>query len=189
MKRTILFAAILSITFGLGVIAEEARVVSVDGLVQYRDTPGNQWSNLIGGSVIPVGAEISTGIGAAVVLDLDGSTLRVGSLSRVRVAELTRTAGETRNTVEMRYGRVQASVRRSSGRGTDFRVYTPISTAAVRGTEFVYDGQSLAVLHGDVAFINTAGQHHSVREGQVSRTYMSDPIESVEATILEDRYF
>lgn len=189
MKRTVLVAILLSTLIGFTAAAEEARVISARGLAQYRVAPGEDWADLVNGAIVPVGSDVSTGIGAAVVLDVNGSILQIASLSRVRVALVEQAATEDRGFVEMRYGRVSADVRRSSGRGTDFRVYTPISTAAVRGTEFVYDGQSLEVLHGDVAFINTAGQHHSVREGQLSRTYMSDPIQSVEATILEERYF
>lgn len=189
MKRTIVSVLILFVVLGAGATADEARVVSVRGLAQYRTAGGDKWTDLAQGVDVPVGAEISTGIGAAVVLDLRGSSVQVGALSRIRVAELAQSATAQRSVVDLRYGRVQAEVRRSVGRGTDFRVYTPISTAAVRGTEFIYDGQSLEVIHGDVAFLNTAEQHHSVRQGQVSRTYMSDPIESVEATILEERYF
>jgi hypothetical protein len=92
---------------------------------------------------------------------------------------------EERAALSMPYGRINATVRRADNGGMDFRVFTPISTAAVRGTEFGYDGFTLSVTEGDVAFTNRIGQAHSVREGQLSRTWGVAPIESVEQTLQE----
>jgi hypothetical protein len=172
-----------------GVVFADARVTSVDGLAQFRAAGTPTWRDVSVGTEIPVGSEIATGIGGSAVLDLNGSTLRVGSLSRVTVAAVETTPAASRSIMHMRYGRVGADVRRSAERGTDFRIYTPISTAAVRGTEFTYDGYTLDVSHGDVALGNLAGQLHSVRAGQTSRAYRYDSIESVEATLLEERSF
>ncbi len=186
---SILAGAALVLIVAPSVAADEARVLSVEGLAQYRTVSGGTWVDVVDGARIPEGSEISTGIGARVLLDVQGSTVTVQPLSRLTVSAMETDSETTRSYIGMRYGRLAADVRRSSGRGTDFRVFTPISTAAVRGTEFLYDGYTLEVLHGDVSLQNTANQHHSVREGQVSRAYQGDAIESVEATILEDRYF
>ena len=66
---------------------------------------------------------------------------------------------------------------------------TPVSTAAVRGTAFTYDGTNLIVQEGDVSFSNLIGQRHSVRRSQTSRTWQYTDIQSVEATMEDNLTF
>ena len=86
----------------------------------------------------------------------------------------------------MPFGKVNARVRSADDRRSDFRVVSPVSTASVRGTDFVYDGISLQVTEGDVAIENLIGQTHSVRAGQESRAYAHEPIVSVETYLAEE---
>jgi hypothetical protein len=67
-------------------------------------------------------------------------------------------------------GDVQASVKNASGAPPDFQIRSPISTAAVRGTQFTFDGYTLVVHEGTVAFFNRMGQLIYVQHGQNSET-------------------
>ena len=160
-----------------------AQVLTVEGNVQYRLPSEIQWQGLRAGLELPAGTVIVSGIGSVATVELGEARVSVTPLSRLEIASFERQAQQDETALRLPYGRLQASVRRSGNRGTQFRVESPVSTAAVRGTEFGYDGHSLSVLKGDVAFSNLVGQEHSVRAGQLSRTWGHDPIESVEGTL------
>lgn len=170
-------------------VPAEVRVQHADGIVQYRLPSGSQWQALAPGVELPEGTTIISGADGSAVLTSGNSTIEVDALSRIILNEVTIRAGQETTDVEMRFGRLRSRVRRSQNRGTDFRVSTPVSTAAVRGTDFVYDGRELSVIEGDVAFINLTGQRHSVRAGQTSRTWRHLDIQSVEGTILDQLSF
>lgn len=182
MKKQILLVAVGLLVFAAGAAAS-ARVLGVGGSVQYRLPATGTWQTLQAGMELPAGTVIVSGASGVASLEIGNASVQVIPLSRLEVASFQRHADRDETQLRLPYGRLQASVRRSGNRGTQFSVETPVSTAAVRGTEFAYDGRSLEVLHGDVAFSNLFGQEHSVRAGQVSRTWGHDPIESVEATL------
>jgi hypothetical protein len=72
--------------------------------------------------------------------------------------------------LNLNVGRMSARVRSSDGRTQDFQVRSPVSTAAVRGTDFEFDGAELIVQEGEVAFMNNYGQQRRVRGGEKSST-------------------
>lgn len=184
MIRRAMLATVLLLIPLAAAVAVEAVVLDVAGTAEYRVNSGN-WEQITEGMVLPGGAEVVTGFRSSVEIGVDRSSVTVGPLSRTTIATLTEGEGELESSFDLPYGRLSADVRRRSGQSLDFRVRSPISTAAVRGTEFDFDGFELAVSHGDVSFENAIGQTHSVRAGQVSRTYEFEPIISVEETFAD----
>jgi len=170
-------------------IPANVQVQETTGLVQYRLPSGSQWQTLTPGVELPEGTTIMSGTNGSAVLNSGNTTIEVDALSRIVVSEVTLQPQEETTSLEMRFGQVRSRVRRAQNRGMNFRVSTPVSTAAVRGTDFLYDGRELYVTEGDVAFTNLTGQHHSVRAGQTSRTWKHLDIESVERTILDQLSF
>ena len=160
-----------------------------DGLVQYRAPGAARWETVSAGMEIIEGGTLVSGANGSALLRAGNATIEVDPLSRLTVAQALFTDTSESTSLNMPYGRVRASVRRSRERGMDFRVLTPISTAAVRGTEFSFDGRVLAVQEGDVSFRNHLGQAHSVREGLLSRTWTETSIQSVEATLADELSF
>lgn len=169
--------------------ADTAEVQAVEGLVQYRLPDSEAWADLNTNEQLPVGTTVISGRDGSAVLASGSTTIEVSPLSRLTISDVEIESDREATEVEMSYGNIRSRVRRSRDRGTNFSVRSPVSTASVRGTEFEYDGRELAVFSGDVAFANLTGQQHSVRAGQTSRTYRHLPIESVEATLLEDLSF
>jgi hypothetical protein len=166
-----------------------ATVAESRGSVQFRLPGATTWSALTVGSVLPEGAVVVSGTTGRAVIDAGNTTIVVEPLSRITIEAARIAPDDERAALSMPYGRINATVRRADNRGMDFRVFTPISTAAVRGTEFDYDGFALSVTEGDVAFTNRIGQAHSVRAGQLSRTWGTAPIQSVEQTLQESLNF
>lgn len=187
MKRQFALTLVLASLVAAAGFAVEAEVQAAFGLAEANIN--GEWIPVTTDLLIPEGAVISTGIGAQVILDIQGSTVTVGQFSRVSVAELfAQTSGGStvvNTALDLPFGRVSAQVRSTQARGNDFRVLSPISTAAVRGTEFDFTGSLLAVNEGDVRLLNLAGQRHSVREGQTSGAFRFDGIRSVEATLAD----
>lgn len=166
---TIAFMLIAAAAFGQ--IA--ATVQSVAGKVEVR-TGSGAWQTATEGMRIGTDTTVSTGFASSAVLNLGRSVLEVGQLTRLTVEELVEREGTVSTDVFVPVGRVRANVQTAEGRSADFDVRTPLSTAAVRGTQFEYDGWSLAVSEGVVEFANAIGQSRTITAGQVSVTTGTD---------------
>ena len=182
--KSIVSAAILFAVITVGAFALDGEVMEARGSVVYRTTNG-QMERLGRGDEIPQEGTIITAFNSEAVVEFPGWTMTVAALSRVDILEQRATETERSTNVALPFGRVETYVEPDDEVSVDFRVISPVSTASVRGTEFVYDGVVLRVLEGDVAIENNIGQTHSVRAGQTSRASDTEPITSVEATLRE----
>ena len=127
---------------------------------------GGAWKPAAAGMSFPVGATISTGFNSEAVLELGPSVLRVKALTRMRVDELVQKGGTLSTGLYLKVGKVRADVKSAEGLKHDFKLTSPVSTAAVRGTIFDYDGINLDVEGGTVLLVNNqSGQGGSVGEG------------------------
>ena len=91
------------------------------------------------GMAIRQGMRIDTGANAFVtVLFPDGSAISLPSQSRIRVDRLRRImlTGGLNRTLRLEEGRSRSTVRPIKDPAGDFRVTTPLSVSAVRGTDF-----------------------------------------------------
>lgn len=179
-------AVVLLLTIPVAFTLAVATVVEVDGLVEVRVDGG--WQTLGVGDELPADATIATGFRSRAIVRVGSSTITVEPLSQVSLASVS--IGETREQVDLDlpFGEIRAEVKRDvtrdALRGVEFRVMSPLSTAAVRGTVFTYDGVELGVAEGRVELLNAYGQWHSVAAGQRSRAYRWG-IASVETTARE----
>lgn len=171
MKRFLFF--ILMIMLVIPVFAQEAKVERVSGKVEYL-APGGAWTSVGVGDVIPLGATISTGFRSTAVLLVGGSEISVLALTRMSIDELVETSDSVTTSLNLRTGKVRASVRSTEGKSTDFTLRSPVSTAAVRGTEFVFDGYRLQVIAGVVTFLNRLNESKLVQGGNASETTGDD---------------
>ena len=183
MKRMMTAALLL----GLAVAAfPVGTVLEADGLVEVR--LDGRWEAISTGASLPTTATVATGFRSRAVIELGSSVITIGPLSQVSLGDVAVGEREESVTLEMPFGEIRAEVKRarraSPERSVDFRVLSPVSTAAVRGTVFTYDGVELDVAEGRVDLMNGYGQWHSVGAGQESRAYRWE-IDSVETTARE----
>lgn len=171
MKKFVFF--ILMIALVIPVFAQNATVQRVSGKVEYLRA-GGRWASVSAGDTIPLGATISTGFRSSAVLIVSGSEITVMALTRMSIEELAETNDSISTSLNLRTGKVRASVRSTSGKSTNFRLRSPVSTAAVRGTEFVFDGYRLDVIEGVVTFLNRLNEAVSVQGGNGSETSGDD---------------
>jgi hypothetical protein len=94
-------------------------------------SPLRQWATL------QPGDKIDTGLSGRVVIDLsDGSQVVVFPGSRVELKDF-QSGGSWRDLLRVAVGRVRATINHYGKRPNPYRVYSPIASIAVRGTDFL----------------------------------------------------
>lgn len=184
MKRYVILVLLIALTVP-AFAALEAQITSMDGTVRVSAADGG-WERAEEGMVLAAGDLVATGFRGRAVITIGRSEVDVSPLSQLSIAELAEREDVDTAQLSMPFGKVDARVRSADDRRSDFSVTSPVSTASVRGTDFVYDGISLQVTEGDVEIENLIGQTHSVRAGQESRAYANETIVSVETYLAEE---
>ena len=169
MKRYIIMA-LTALMLAPSLFAQsQATLKESTGKVEVKD-PGGAWRPAAVGTKLAMGAFISTGFSSTALLDLGTSTLTVAPLTRMQLVDLVARQGTVSTTLSLKVGKVRAEVKSTSGVRQDFTLKGPQATAAVRGTEFVFDGLTVNVVNGVVLFSNSLGQSRSVPAGEGSST-------------------
>ncbi len=174
MKRYILILAAVILAVP-GLFAQTNAVVKeLKGTVEIKEA-GGAWRPARIGAVLNRGAYISTGFSSTAVLEVGPSRLTVSPLTRMQLAELLSRQGTLSTQLFLRVGKVKAEVKSAEGMRTDFTLKAPTTTAAVRGTEFEFDGLTVTVLNGVVFFSNSLGQARAVGQGEQSQSIGAAP--------------
>lgn len=149
MKRFLGISLILFTMFAWGLSALDGTVVSVAGKVEVQD--GQKWIPLTKGDIVKKGAIISTGFKSEAILKFGESTLTMKPLSRLTLEQLLNLNGNHKTQVYLDVGSIKAKVRAATDKKVGFTVKSPVATASVRGTDFLFDGQNVIVESGVVA--------------------------------------
>lgn len=169
-KKTILFVLII-IAFCLPSMADDAVFKTVNGNVEYRVSPDGEWQKAEKGISIPQGSDISTGFKSSSAILVNDSVVMVKALTRMSLDEIVKTNNGPVTGLYLLSGKVQVEVKPSvNTEKTEFKIRSPMSTASVRGTGFVYDCQNLLVGHGRVELKNKYGVNRMVSAGQFAAT-------------------
>jgi len=139
MKKTFRILLTLALTFVAlhSAAALEATVLSTSGKVEIQR--GNSWVSLNKGDVVYGGAVISTGFKSSAELNIQGSKVTLGPLTRITIEKLVATSSKNESSIYLDSGKINATVNKASGKRTGFKVSTPVATASVRGTSFSID--------------------------------------------------
>lgn len=145
-------------------------ITGVTGKVEVS-LAGRGWEPAAIGDSVPVSATISTGFRSTATLEGVGATLNIEPLSRMTVNELRATSGGGAETnLRLRTGRIRATVRSTDTGRTQFRVSSPVATAAVRGTEFGFNGYRVDVASGTVGLVSrSSGRSVNIPQGANSK--------------------
>jgi hypothetical protein len=173
MKTTVLALALLGILVPLLSAQSQAVIKEATGKVELLAAQ-QAWVPAKAGMKVAAGTTISTGFNSTAILDLGGSILQVKPLTRMRLEELVQKQGTVQTSLFLQIGKVKADVKTAVGLTQDFKVKSPVSTAAVRGTGFDYDGYDLYVYEGVVTYSNQVGQERTYASGEKGSTNGSD---------------
>ena len=169
MKKTITTLMLLLI-FTIPIFAGiQAVVKETKGKVEIK-LPFKNWQRARKGMIVPKNAVISTGFRSSAVISMGKSILQVRQLTRLKLEELIEKKGTVSTSLYLRIGKIRATVKSSRGVRQNFKLKSPVSTAAVRGTDFDYDGIRLQVYEGVVQFFNLMSQRRDIGAGEESET-------------------
>ncbi|MFQ3621470.1 MAG: FecR domain-containing protein, partial [Spirochaetales bacterium] len=179
-KILVLFWVFLAAT----VMAQEQAVLrDFSGKVEVMP-PRKNWEPAARNLVLPKGTVVSTGFNSFATLQVGEATIQVKPLTRMAIEELVKAQGEQKTTLNLKVGRVNAKVEKVEGLEHDFVLKSPVSTAAVRGTEFEYSGSALKVFEGVVKYANAIGQSRTITRGEESAIQgLSAPASPEEAAL------
>lgn len=178
MKTVRILLPLLLVLLIAGAAWGQSRAVftEVNGKVEVRAAAGGPWTDAEPGMEVSNNTMIATGFNASAALRMGDSTVRVQQLTRMEFEGILEQEGAVETRLNLNVGRMSAQVRSSDGRAQNFQVRSPISTAAVRGTDFEYDGEQVVVTQGQVDIVNNqTNQSQPVQAGQQSTTSGSEP--------------
>ena len=185
MKKTMMLSAIALLAAALSGAQAQARVRSFAGKVEILGAQ-QAWVPVKPGMSLGLGTTISTGFNSTAVLELGSSVLMVRPLTRLRLNELVARQGTVTTELFLQVGKIRAEVKSAEGLAQDFKVKSPVSTAAVRGTGFEYDGYELYVFEGTVTYSNLTGQSRSYSPGEEGGSDGYDTPSEAEQQLLSD---
>jgi hypothetical protein len=167
--------------------AVDAVVEETSGKVEIKEQ-GGSWQPAERGMTISRGTFISTGFNSRAILSLGETTLEVKELTRMQLERIVEENEAVSTDLFLQVGKVEAEVRSTEGLRNNFQVRGPVSTAAVRGTSFVFDGYTLWVQEGTVVFNNLIGQRRVVGPGDESTTDGYSPPAGTQETLLDEQF-
>jgi hypothetical protein len=154
MKRVCIILTCLLITASL--FATSGEVIAIKGKVEVQKD--GQWKLAQKGEMLDSGVLVSTGFKSELTLKVDGSTIIVQPLTRLRLDEIVKKGDVLSSKVYLDMGSIKANVKAAETKKVSFTVRTPVATASVRGTsgEISYNG----ILNGETGiwdYINQSG--------------------------------
>lgn len=130
--RKILIGLIAAVFVPAELFAANAIVKSVSGDVKCLKAATQSLVALEKGSFLAAPDEVETGADGSVLLVLDtGSEIKIGANSKMKIADLT----ESDTLLDLTLGELEAKVKKLK-KNMSFKVQTPASVCAVRGTRF-----------------------------------------------------
>jgi hypothetical protein len=173
MKKLLIILFMICCFTAAAFSQSQATIKEISGKVEIK-APQLDWVQAQTGMAVSLGTTISTGFGSIAVLELGKSVLRVDPLTRLRIDELIEREGTVTTELFLRVGKVNAEVKTTAGLSQDFKLRSPVSTAAVRGTGFDYSGYDLFVYDGEVTYQNLTGQDRTYGQGEGGGTSGED---------------
>ncbi|MBN1524505.1 MAG: FecR domain-containing protein [Spirochaetales bacterium] len=167
----IVFLLMLFLISAGAVFAQQAVITELTGKVEVKAPRGN-WLAARVNMTLASGTEISTGFKAQAVIKLDRATLYVKQLTRLSIEEIARQQTQIKTGLNIKAGTIEAKVDKDPEKkySHDFKVRSPVATAAVRGTYIIFDGNELGVTEGAATLFNILGQPTTVFAGTSALT-------------------
>ena len=187
LNKLSIYIALLLLIGTAHLFAVDAVVRRVEGKVEVKPESGS-WSAAEPGQRISRNTFISTGFNSKAVLELGGTTLEVRALTRMQLERIVETNESVDTDLFLEVGKVKAEVKSTEGLRNNFKLRSPVSTAAVRGTTFIFDGYTLWVTEGTVVLRNRIGQPRQVSAGQESTTDGFSPPSNSQIALLNDQF-
>ncbi len=168
-KQYLLFTAFALLFFTVFALSAQAqaKVLRVSGKVEVK-APRGAWITARPGMSVSAGSFVATGFKSSARIQLNQATLYVKQLTRLTLEQIARKQNVVTTNLFIRTGSLEADVKRGTEYTHDFKVRSPVSTAAVKGTRIRYDGMELSVRDGKAVLFNLLGQPMTVFQGDAA---------------------
>ena len=167
MKKTA--AAFILFMAAFCVYAQNGIIREISGTVELKAPGSSSFALAKTGDALTRDTVISTGFKSTALVEAGSSYITVRPLTRLTLTELQASAGGETISVNLQAGRVRVDVNPPAGTRTSMAVTSPIATASVRGTSFIFDTRNLEVNHGTVDFLGNRGKPMLISAGSGSR--------------------
>ncbi len=185
-QRPVLLLILILLLPAVRIFSAGVTIVQLSGKVEIKLPTENTWQPAVLGMEIPINSDISTGFRSFAILDLESSEIKVMALTRMKVDKIIDSQEGVTTSLLLGAGKIRADVKTTETRTHDFTITSPIATAAVRGTSFIFNGYSLQVIQGMVLYVNTIGEQISVPMGTASKTTgTTTPAEPIQVVVEE----
>jgi ferric-dicitrate binding protein FerR (iron transport regulator) len=184
MKVKVLITAALTVLFAVGAMfvysasfavkQRAAILVNVKGTVKVNSTAG--WVAAAERMELREGDQVKTEGGSSAIIRMDdGSMVKVGPLSSMKVSTLSQKGGDNKTALNISNGKAWSRVKKLTS-DSDFSVKTPTAVAGVRGTYFSAESAQAStfdVFEGSVSVSGIKSPSDSVLVGANQRSVVS----------------
>ncbi len=166
---------ILSFSHSEGADKFSAKITSLAGDVTFKINEGAGWSKAAMNIELAEGAYLMTAFESSCSLEfIDGSKMIIRELSKVQINKFSSELKKVEAEITLYNGRIRAAVHKDVTAKTDFKVKTPISIIAVRGTEKEITslpgfGTSIQNISGLIEVRNLIGQTVLLEKGNATK--------------------
>ncbi len=148
----------------------QARIIDVSGKARWRSSPDGEWKDAAVNDDLSPGAEVRTGMRSRVTLRFRNATVLVDSSTNFSVPTIEQEGDVLRTIAAVRSGRADFKVDKV-GLQNDFKVVTPSTTLAVRGTSF-------STVTGPLKGVEIVGaRENAIRAIEVRYAALNQPVE------------
>jgi FecR protein len=134
--------------------AQDITLLSATGTVQIKPNEKANWVAAKVGQKLGIGNFIFTGFNSNAVLQTIKAKIEVKPLTQVSIDTLVQDNSNIITDVQLKYGKVTATVDKKEDKTVLFKVRSANSTASVRGTQFTLSDDELYVKEGTVYLVN-----------------------------------
>lgn len=118
------------------VFAENAKITYIRGKVEVSHDDSASWVPLKVGDLISSNDVISTGFQSEAKVEIGGSIMSLGAVTRITLEKLTTSSTKDNVSLYLKTGAVRSKVTHPDEKRVSYSVKTPIAVASVRGTDF-----------------------------------------------------
>jgi len=161
-KKIIGFVLLFSVA-GISTFAENAAALFTRGTVELKQ--GDSWVPIKRDSVIKEGEIISTGFQSEAIISYKDSTMKLGSLTRITLEQLSSSEKKDSVSAYLSTGSVRSSVKHTSNKKISYTVRNPVAVASVRGTDFLFSNDGTVECYSGAVFVTPAKNFNPKQHG------------------------
>lgn len=183
-----IFICLLAVMTAAAAFCQTGTIRELTGEVELKTAGSANFVAARPGSQVAQDTIVSTGFRSTAIIVVGSNIISVRPLTRLTLAEITRSSGAEDLNINLQAGRVRVEVKPPAGARASATVRSPSATASVRGTIFEMDTVNLNVYEGKVLFKGNDELNVPVFKGSSSSIALDgssqDPVSIAESELM-----